>query len=82
MFSSNTRRASTVSDALDSEDDGPLLAGTGAHPIATKNTTSWTDENLVEAIHLGEKVPEILTGVALIGDSGFPLSSDDLLECL
>ena len=71
-----------MSDALANDDDEPLLAGTGAHAIAKINATSRTDEDLVDAIHLGEKVPAILTGVALIGDSGFPLPPDDLLEDL
>jgi len=72
MFSSNTRRASTVSDVLDNDGDGSLLAGVGAHPSATSKATSRPDENLVDAMHLSaENVPAILTGDAAIGDSGF-----------
>jgi hypothetical protein len=52
MFSSNTRRASTVSEVLDTDGDGSLLAGAGAHPSATNKATSPPDENLTDAMYL------------------------------
>src|SRR6266550_2118015 len=48
MFSSNRRRASTVSDAGD--EDVPVFAGIGAHATATKNTKIRPNETLVDAI--------------------------------
>jgi hypothetical protein len=70
MFSSNTRRASIVSDAGEDDGDESTWAGTGAHPTASK-ATSQADEIFVRAIHLCGNGPAILIGAAMIGDSGF-----------
>jgi hypothetical protein len=80
MFSSNTRRASTVSAVADNEEPG--LAGRGAQLIVTRTATRWRDGILADGIQLcGKNVSAILTGVATIGDSGLSLLlADDLLE--
>ena len=83
MFSSNRRRASTVSDVLDNDEDGPLLAGMAVHPIATNiATTSQTDENRVDAIHLCGKCPRNLNRRRRNWRLRFPLLADDPLEDL
>ena len=82
MFSSNTRRASTVSDVLDNDGDGPLLAGMGAHPSATNKATSRPDENLVDAMHLCGKCPRNLNRRRRYWRLRLPLLADDSLEDL
>ncbi len=79
MFSSNSRRASTVSDAVDTAGDDIALAGTCAQPIAAMITTIRVDENLVDAIRLCEKAPEILIGDFVLRDS-CGLLTDNLFQ--
>ena len=79
MFSSNSRRASTVSDAVDTAGDDVALAGTCAQPIAAMITTIRVDENLVDAIRLCEKAPEILIGDFVLRDS-CELLTDNLFQ--
>ncbi len=82
MFSSNTRRASTVSEVLDTEGDGSLLAGAGAHPSATNKATSRPDENLIDAMHLRGKCPRNFNRTRRYWRLPRPLLADDSLEDL
>jgi hypothetical protein len=52
MFSSKSRRASTVSDGGDKAGDGAVLAEICAHPIAVAIATTRRYERLLNFIHL------------------------------
>ena len=80
MFSSNRRRASTVSEAETTGDDDVVLDEAGAHAATATIATKQADENLVDSIRLCGEVPKSLTSQSAVGDSGCPLLTDDLLE--
>jgi len=81
MFSSNTRRASIVSDAGDDDGDESVRAGMGVHPIAS-SVTSQADGNLVRAIHLCGKWSRNLNRSRRDWRLRVPLLADDALENL
>src|SRR6266446_8553451 len=80
MFSSNRRRASTVSEADNTDGCGPILGAIGAHPIATNSASSRRDESLVEAIHLCGKCPRNLNRRRFDWRLRSLLIADDALE--